>query len=148
VAKEIVAWCDIHLADDEHRSGKPVQITIGGLAREIDLCNECTKEYVEPLRELLEAVGQPLDRAPAPTPLKDKEHVCPVAGCGREYAYLKSLTEHIVKAHPELADQYAPEVCGECGERFATERGMRRHAREIHGVGFNEPLPTIEGTSG
>lgn len=58
MAKSIVTYCDICLADDQYVNGSTRTIALDNRKpRTIDLCDVHVKEYVEPLDDLLAKLG-------------------------------------------------------------------------------------------
>jgi hypothetical protein len=110
VAKEIVTWCDPCLDIEMHNAGYEHEVSLDGQKPTvIDMCEECAKAWLDPLRELLEKHGQPsLTRAPATS---------------RSRARSRSEEEGRVK-------------CLYCPATYGNEQsgGMRQHLRSMHGV--------------
>lgn len=147
MAKQIVAWCDVHLAKDEQVVAQPVRVGIDGQLVELDLCEECTKLFVQPVRELLAAHGQPI---------RPDELTC--NQCGKSYAKRDTLRKHLERKHglgvgaaiaspssstaavlgqPQL-DVAVPEAeklyeCPDCDRRFETPQGAGAHRNRAHG---------------
>lgn len=151
MAKQIVAWCDLHLArDNEQVPASSVQVTLDhGMPMELDLCDPCHKELVEPLRLLLDEHGQPVkqDTRPTTSPTGRPLIPCPAPGCGKQYAQKRGLEKHMAKYHPEQADEQLPGfappaqgndedgyLCPECGRHFTRPQGVGRHRLSAHGV--------------
>lgn len=111
--------CDNHEAGYEV-FGREVVVAFGGgdRPRAIDLCEECEKELVSPLRDLLDELGQPV-LGPLVVPKKPKKkpkkssnatkigvYVCPVPGCnnprtGKPNAHgtRATLNSHVLSVH-------------------------------------------------
>lgn len=157
MAKEIVAWCDVHLARDNAQvPASSVRVAIDdGQPLELDLCEPCEKELVQPLHQLLMEHGQPVvQQPPARSARADKQYVCTVPGCGKAYVRPDGLRQHVAKQHPDSAASepfvqvpaasiketpVAPNeagvyVCPECAREFKKPQGVGRHRLAIHGV--------------
>lgn len=147
MAKTIVTFCDRHLGDhDEEVPAVALRVAFGDSAPvEIDLCEECRKELVDPLADFLSEHGQPTVRpknAAGRTP-------CPVPGCGASYKQNKGLKNHLATVHadavqdgmvagnpvpigadPQAEGQYA---CPDCERSFLTPQGVGAHRSRAHG---------------
>lgn len=136
MAKQIVAWCDVHLAQDEQVPASPVQVAIDqGLPVEVDLCDPCRKELVDPLAELLTEHGQPVKKgAQAPS----GESVC--GECGKSYRQPASLRRHMREVHeappvPDGRSNVVPDgyPCPDCERTFDRPQALGRHRAHQHG---------------
>lgn len=130
MAREIVAWCDVHLAEDERVPATTVTVTVDGAGPvEIDLCAEDRKRYVEPLVELLTAHGAaPTRGALAPAraaidgragkPTTRPRHL-QCLWCPLDYSAQSGYLAHLRKVHgfDSLPDAYG-EQCPLCGQSF------------------------------
>lgn len=122
MAKEIVAWCDSHLSDDEDSRvpGSEVKIAIGdAMPRAIDLCPECFKALVEPLRELIAHEGQPV----RPADETKKQRRRPM---GRRSVFVEREDGRIDCPDPE------------CGASYQSRSTWRKHLKNVHDLGVNE----------
>lgn len=137
MAKQIVAWCDAHLSRDEQVPGEPVRVTLNsGLPLEVDLCEPCAKELVEPLSQFLEAHGQPVKTNPA-------EGGVTCAACGKSYKQPASLRRHMREVHEDPALLPAPDgrsvvvpdgyPCPDCDRTFDRPQALGRHRSHQHG---------------
>lgn len=149
MAKEIVAWCDRHLASDEQVPATTVQVTLdNGMPIEIDLCDPCHKELVEPLRLLLDEHGQPVrsqDRS------SSASH-CPMPGCDKSFAGPRQLQKHVERIHdtvlpdevfgnavpsPASTDEKGETIypCPEpdCDRTFKRPQAVGAHRSHVHG---------------
>lgn len=126
MAREIVKWCDVHLANDEKVLAETVTVAFYNQpAVEIDLCDVCRKEIVDPLVRLLSEHGAPPDTSNQPgkrarkmkaeeavirrssfnadgtrkgmPPTRARSLIC--LWCELDYAAESGLTRHIEKAH-------------------------------------------------
>lgn len=166
MAKEIVAWCDRHLAKQEHVTGSELRIAINGRESALDLCASCTDDVVGPVLELLKEFGQPVREARSVT---GAAFNCSV--CGRPFIKRGSWRNHMRKVHSMTAAQVdavaetgtpdsgtagaerqnpggggeapnpLPFVCEEpdCGRRFEKVQGLNMHQMRAHGVLQGDP---------
>lgn len=140
MARELIVktWCD---NTERHGSGVNIEAQTyvvaidGGKPRQLDLCDVCTKELLVPLRELLDAHGQPLDAEPiAPASSSEKTgKLCP--DCGKSYGTNKGLREHRKNVHdwtdPRPADHKCPHKG--CDAAFVAPQGLSAHRMQAHG---------------
>jgi hypothetical protein len=123
-------WCDIHLSKDEHVEGDEVTIQIGNLKpRVLAVCETCNKEHVEPLKLMLQDLGQVVQGGGAlPSPTRTRasgstpaltestsngKYYCQVPNCRRgmtAYKHPQSLRSHTRAEHQlalgEMAELY------------------------------------------
>lgn len=140
MAKEIVTYCDVHLTRGEHLPASSVQFTVDqGMPLEVDLCNDCHKELVEPLVALLNEYGQPVKRDTGTSNTGKPLLLCPV--CAKQYVQQRGLDKHIEREHPTPAAARAAvqatsgaHQCPECDRSFALPQGLGRHRLSAHGV--------------
>jgi uncharacterized C2H2 Zn-finger protein len=104
MAKEIVAWCDLHMLRDEaaREPGREVVVTLDGTERAIDLCDVCRKELIEPLAELLVEQGQPVSKRLTQESIEvdDGSFPCPV--CAKPYKMRANWRKHLKREHDLL----------------------------------------------
>jgi uncharacterized C2H2 Zn-finger protein len=149
MAKEIVAWCDIHLAKDEQVVASSVRAALdNGMPMDLDLCEACDKELVEPLRLALIEYGQPVRGA-------DEEESnmlhCPMPGCRKSFPTGRKLQKHMERIHDTLlpdsvlgpaqvaqvttTDENGEPIysCPECDRTFRSPQGVGAHRSKVHG---------------
>lgn len=142
MAKTIVTWCDAHLTSTgEEVPAESMRFTLGlSLPVEVDLCEVCRKELVDPLAEFLAEHGQPVKG--------DAEHegavFCPQ--CGKSYRQPASLRRHLIQAHggapeptkaepvPDRRSVVIPDgyPCPECDRKFDRPQALGRHRTHAH----------------
>lgn len=159
MAREVVSWCDPHLAHDERVPGYPVIFTVdGGKPVRVDLCADDRAALVEPLLAMLAEYGAPPDAPPPPSrsprvprrptaseaaaaaassprrrgqpPAEGRPFQC--LWCPLDYSSTSALGAHLRTAHGlgPVATTYG-EVCPLDGETFANLGG---HASRSHGL--------------
>jgi uncharacterized C2H2 Zn-finger protein len=148
VAKQIVAWCDKHLAQDEQVPAGTVQVALdGGDPVELDLCDPCAKEVLDPVRALVDEYGQPTADQGGST--GDPVYHCYARGCDKTFAHGRNLQKHLERIHgfvlPDAAlgtevVQVATDAegkpvypCPECGREFRKPQGVAAHRSHVHG---------------
>lgn len=150
MAKQIVAWCDVHMARDENVPASSFRVALDGSQPvEVDLCETCDKELLGALRELIEEVGQPVStRMAHPTSGGSEKAACPE--CGNELTK-EGMRKHMMRAHGKTRiqageivrglgytkkrDQQAGSyICPECQDEFDTPQGRGAHRRSVHDV--------------
>lgn len=147
MAKQIVAWCDVHLAQDVQTPGSPMRVALGDAAPlELDMCDDCVKELVEPLRLLVAEHGQPLADA---EPSDNLLH-CPMPGCRKVFTHGRNLQKHMERVHDTtLPDSVLGDAlvvqsttddsgetiypCPECDRTFKRPQGVAAHRSHVHG---------------
>lgn len=72
MAQLITTVCDVCQAHDHSATGEPVEITLAGSARVIDLCEGHRVEMIDPLLDLLTEHGRPLNSPGLVTPPKKR----------------------------------------------------------------------------
>lgn len=148
MAKQIVAWCDNHLAKDEQVPASTVPATLyNGMPMEVDLCEPCEKEIVEPLRLLLEEYGQPVQEGGSE---QDNLLHCPLPGCTKKFTHGRNLQKHMERVHDttlpdsvlgaELVVQKTTDTsgatvypCPDCERTFKRPQGVSAHRFQAHG---------------
>lgn len=151
MAKQIVAWCDKHLAQDEQVPASTVQVSLdGGNLVELDLCDPCDKEVLEPVRLLVEEFGQPTTEDGSPIGASGEAHYhCYARGCDKTFAHGRNLQKHLDRIHgftlPDSAlgtevvqvkqDAEGKPVypCPECDREFRKPQGVAAHRSHVHG---------------
>lgn len=150
MAKIIVAYCDGPNHDDDERvAGTPVRIALDdAAAQEVDLCDDCRKELVSPLADLLADLGQPVQKATSQSPSRNSvRKSCPE--CGSEFTR-DGMRKHLRGFHDKEVMEVGNIVrslfgskrhqagqlltCPECGDEFDTPQGRGAHRKQIHGV--------------
>lgn len=131
MSKQLVTyvWCDNH-PDDEQVPATTVRITLGNqVPRELDLCDVCRKELIDPLQTLLAEQGQPVE----PTG-PDGRLACTVTGCTKTYGSERALRRHL-ESH-DAAEGASVELlpCPECGKQCSSPAGLGSHRWRAHGV--------------
>lgn len=130
MVKQIISLCDVHLERDEEVSASPIRIGLDDAKPiEVDLCKECAKEFVAPLRELIERVGQPVQTS--------VQNRLPCPECGKSYKTKDSLAKHQRSMHgvlsPAAPTPAAKHICPDCQQEFSTPQGMGAHRHRKHG---------------
>jgi hypothetical protein len=145
---QVVLHCDRCLRDGFRTAqADTVTVVIDGQARKVELCDQCGKELVEPLRDALDIYGRPAgDSAPVvdgPAGRDPRARDCPVPGCPEA---TPKLRQHVRMAHGDAAEkQYLPPLpryrCPEpdCprgvpGRELAGTVGLAVHGRQSHGL--------------
>lgn len=116
MAKEIVIWCEVDLADDKRVVGKEYELIVDGTAVTIDLCDACYAQHLAPVKAFLSEYGQPVAKARGPYKKAKKSEGSDSSDSGPKYT-------------PNADGEY---VCDECGRKFTTPQGIGRH-RVSHG---------------
>lgn len=162
MAREIVAWCDIEMANDERVEARTYTIALDGGPREIDLCDEHRKALIDPLRDVLASHGSIVrqDGVAAATrrqsaavaantpqalaeraargsrrgtaPAGERSHAC--LFCPLDYASPTSLISHCASAHGFERTSLAVfgRRCPMCGESGWTV--LSQHGQHAHDV--------------
>lgn len=144
MAKEIVIWCDVCLADtDERRHGTPISLSLNKMpARTIDLCEKHKETLVDPLWAHLTDLGVPIELEQAPRQRKNDTHddigefFCPEPKCDKLYARRSSLQYHTEHTHGKLLAEYAgfggPYQCSYCPASYVQPQGLSIHVNRRH----------------
>ena len=150
MAREIIAWCDVHLGESEGAeriAGRPVTISLGMSTSpvQVDLCEAHEIELVKPLRDVLTEYGIRADDVPVVSPRRTRqkggdwvgEFKCNVEGCGTVTRSLGTLRSHSIAVHKQsLADLTgtAAYVCPapDCGLGYESVQGVSVHLARSH----------------
>lgn len=153
MAREIVAWCDLHLADSEgleRVKGHAITFSIsGGTPIQLDLCPDHETILVKPLRDALHEHGIRADQVPD-VPRRSRRDVTDVRPvicprCGREMQRVSSLRSHAISVHGQTIAQLEGKsnyLCPaqrigaedeECGLGYQTPQGLNMHLSRTHG---------------
>lgn len=140
MAKQIIVQitCDNHDEADVEAQTHTVALDGEGPV-EIDLCDPCATQLLDPLRAIVAVHGQPIP-APvkrtkraateAPTP-STADRLCPT--CGALLGNRNKLRTHMQEQHDQLIDgtprAEAPARCDTCGGGFTDNRGLSAHQR-------------------
>jgi hypothetical protein len=145
----ILLHCDRHLAEGQVKTGDAATLTatLDREAFEAELCPVCHKELVQPLLDVLRAVGRKpggATAAPAPRTEGGKTRArCPVPDCGVTATVLR---RHVIAEHGRAAERkYLPAMqryrCAEAGcaraepgEECAGVVGLSVHLRNGHNI--------------
>ena len=133
MARDLVFWCDICLADEDERTpGGEVVIQLGNLKpRLLALCDRHMDEIYNPLRELLQDMPiadsvPPNSAGFMPTKRQGEnagDFTCLVPDCGRPYKYKGSLRTHLNEVHnmtlQEMVKQYGADAPEEATLAFS-----------------------------
>lgn len=160
MAKEIVAWCDVHLAQDERVVAHTLGVAFRTDNKGVDLCDTCTKALVEPLAEVIEELGQRFEAGPPPPkpkaekkPEKPGEPVtcprCGIVAYGTSGLSSHLQTHHGMRGVRDLTEPFMPGEenfplpCPDCNRRFSKPQGLAQHRRQAHDyvVTHEESLP-------
>jgi hypothetical protein len=162
MAQEIVTWCDVHMEKDERVPGSTVTIAIDNKkARALDLCEQCHKELLGSLLEVLEGariaananppVGHDDEGSQPRRSQPQRDMSCPIcAEEGQQYHVTKRSTmrDHMRHNHDVVLADFESRL-GEtldglplpykcdfpgCGLRFSHPQGMGAHRRYTHGM--------------
>lgn len=110
MAKEIVIWCEVDLADDKRVVGKEYELTVDGTTVTIDLCDECHERHLAPVKAFLSEFGQPVTKVRGP------------------YKKAKRSDSEVSDSSPKYtANENGEYVCDDCGRAFSTPQGIGRH---------------------
>jgi uncharacterized C2H2 Zn-finger protein len=147
MAKEIVAWCDVHLADDERVVAHTLGVAMRGDNKGVDLCDTCTKQLVEPLAEIIAEYGQRFETGP-PAPKQEgkkarKGTPIPCPECTVVAYGASGLSSHLQNKHnmltADLTEPFMPGEenfalpCPDCNRRFERPQGLGAHRASAHG---------------
>lgn len=162
MARAIITYCDICLTDDDtYEAGTTVDgVQIGKTKpRTLDLCERHRKEYVQPLEDLLQRLGTPIDKALPPVaaagalPAAQGKRVIEVADeqcplCGDVYRRT-SGESHFASKHPTASrarlflERGLVDTIFDCDERdgkrkcdkaFLSKQGLGMHKMRVHGI--------------
>jgi len=155
MAKEIVVWCDIHLAGGERQPASQSVIGLGGKWRAVDLCDKCVSTFVVPVQEIWDKYGLAVDdgtklpgRAvavphppPAPrppsgtrrgrTPQTARDRPC--LWCELSFVGNSGINEHVRKIHGIEGPEALGGSCPRCGQEYTPGMGLAVHVTRIHG---------------
>jgi len=109
-------------------------IRIGGLIRQLDLCQEGI-DALEPLRRLLERRGAPVERETSKSSLGDTNWFC--IKCGTEFTTSSGLTYHYKVVHGVRYSQTLGDTCPLCGRKG---KGPGQHCSQVHGLTIPKAL--------
>lgn len=150
MAREVVVhlWCDPCLAEDQHVEGQelpPLHLPelTGNRPRVAAVCERHYKELYQPLLDLLEEHGQPVDEEGNPTAVRgkgrprksDQPMSCP--SCGHTSPNRGALASHVKLMHSTTLAELLGEgtlTCPECGQQCARPQGLSAHRRSVHGI--------------
>lgn len=145
VARElrIDVWCDVCLADGQHEPGEPLEVSLDGRPKVLDLCERDRKTYVAPLAELLESLGRKPEtaeprakraytkRAPVEATEAAAEGVTPCPLCGHVATTGGGLSSHLRRSHEVSVRELYGNICPVCGlEARGTHIG-RAHTDDV-----------------
>jgi uncharacterized C2H2 Zn-finger protein len=147
MVREIITWCSPCYANDVRTEGRSVALAVDGRPQLVDVCETHDKEIVQPVRELLAAHGQPLERAGV-EPTARERHRCPE--CGKLLKTRDTLSKHLRSMHGqslkdalgdddddelpiEVDESSKPYGCPDCARRFETPQGLGAHRNRSHG---------------
>lgn len=137
MAKELITriWCDKCALNDVHSEARAFTVNLGAKTHEVDLCETCEKELIEPLRALIEEQGQPVTKGSGKSAgtgsAKAKANVC--AECGKAYATRKGLRNHMRDIHDIVLDPPSGDYkCPICGKEARAIQGLAIHLRRAH----------------
>lgn len=127
MAKEIVAWCDVCLNQNEDEPvrtpGREVVVQLDQLkARSLDLCEPHYKEYIEPVRGLLIDMGSTVDT----------QRIKKAPGSPRQASKLPESTPGPFRCQVEVDGK----PCG--GGPYKDIRSLRAHTNAGHDMSFVE----------
>lgn len=149
---QVMAWCDVHLADDEHvpMVASHTAILDGGKSRTLDLCEEHEAAMWKPLAGVvgLGALTEQVQPLPPPArvmaaglpPRPGGSHARSSDGNTRTCLLCEATLEgrqvhnrHLVEAHglPRPQALYGG-LCPLCAHEFATPQGHATHGWGVH----------------
>lgn len=161
MADEIMKWCDWHLTQqDEKVPGIARRVHLEGSKQElVDLCDPCDKEFLGPIRELLESIGRKPDQANPPLnsgaakrrtrrtakdASEDEMIPCPHRGCKHKTLVRSSMNSHTANAHDTALAVYEGKrgktitgetvnfYCDHCPAGFVKRNGKTWHEKNAH----------------
>lgn len=123
MAKEIVTWCDKHMAREEHVAATTFPLTFGRDSYTIDLCEGCAKELITPLEELVRELGVTEKSAAPAKPAKASAASEPPARQGRPSTHPEKL---LAGPHPcpVCSADYTDRTQGALGQHLVTQHGL------------------------
>lgn len=140
------------MAEGEQVAASTTQVALDGdEPQELDLCEVCAKELLEPVRTLLEEFGQPVAPGSGSRVGASGEphYHCYARGCDKTFAHGRNLQRHLKRIHDmELPDSAlggevvevevdptgAPTYpCPECGKYFKKPQAVGAHRAKVHG---------------
>ncbi|MFW6056640.1 MAG: hypothetical protein ACOC9B_04965 [Chloroflexota bacterium] len=131
MARKIVYLCDYHLVTEkvevEVQTPNELPVAIGGTEYTVMLCTDCAKEWYQPLVDLENLMGKPV-----------QGQMYPCAFCDKKYEKRVSRDSHQVKAHKaeRLAGRNeAPLIetrCKYCPFEFTSNQSRGQHMRQSH----------------
>jgi hypothetical protein len=135
MAREIVLWCDVDMRDDQRVPGSTRTLDLGHGPREIDLCDQHAKQYLEPLADILDELGS---RAERPQTLRPRADARKVQGLSK---LDNLLTTQRRGKLPDDDDDGRGFQCLFCTLDYTNSGSLRVHIRKLHGftdAGFPE----------
>lgn len=160
MAREIVIWCDPHIAQDERVTGEDYTLALNGSPRVIALCVEHRKELLDPLATLVEEHGILADSIrrrgggeahPSTGAMRkgrqveSRPYVCPL--CPLDYAGMDALAKHIEKIHYVTPGRdLFGKRCALCGFVSESFQGVGQHVLRSHDQNFSAALRTAMQT--
>jgi hypothetical protein len=158
MAREIVAWCDVHMKVGERQPARTFTLDIGRGPRELDLCEVHEKELISPLADALEDFGaKPIAPASAvrraangpksvealasasvrhgKRPTNERAHPCPF--CPLDYTTMTSVVTHCRNKHGFASDATTADIFGRICPLCAAGGYdvMSSHAQQTHELG-------------